>query len=92
MGINSIIDSYGYDEISTKLIKLSKPFIISPLINKCNKVLAQGNFPERLKFSLVKPTYKTGDKFSPSNYRPILLLTLDYMNRNSILNIRMVFF
>jgi hypothetical protein len=43
--INKIIDSLkdknssGYDEISTKIIKISKPFIISPLINICNECL-----------------------------------------------------
>ena len=78
--INKIIDSLksknssGCDEIPTKIIKISKPFVISPLINICNKVLAQGNYPERLKFSLIKPIYKSGDKFSPSNYKPISIL------------------
>jgi len=50
--INSLMDknSSGYDEISTIIIKISKPFIISPLINICNKMLAQGIYPERLKF------------------------------------------
>jgi hypothetical protein len=37
-------------------------------------MLAQGTFPERLKFSLIKPNYKGGDKSSPANYRPISLL------------------
>jgi hypothetical protein len=46
--INKIINSMrnknssGYDEITTKIIKISKPFIISPIINICNKMLAQG--------------------------------------------------
>jgi len=45
--INKITDSLKsknsswYDEISTKIIKISKPFIISPLINTCNKMFAQ---------------------------------------------------
>jgi len=45
--INKITDSRKdknsseYDEISTKIIKISKPFIISPLINIRNKMLAQ---------------------------------------------------
>ena len=78
--VNKIIDSLknknssGYDEIPTKIIKAGKPFIISPLINICNKMLAQGIYPERLKFSLIKPIYKSGDKSSPTNYRPISLL------------------
>ena len=74
--INSLKDknSSGYDEISTKIIIISKPFIISPLIIICNKMLAQGIYPERLKFSLIKPICKSGDKSSSSNYRPISLL------------------
>lgn len=57
--ISEIIDSMkdkhssGYDEITTKIIKISKPFIISPIINLSNKMLAQGTYPERLKFSLI---------------------------------------
>jgi hypothetical protein len=104
--INKIINSLknknssGYDEISTKIIKISKPCIISPLTNTCNKMLAQVNYPERLKFSLIKPIYKSGDKSSPSNYRPISLLTAfskifekviykrlpDHLNNNAVLD------
>jgi len=104
--INKITDSLksknssGYDEISTKIIKISKPFIISPLINICNKMLVQGNYPERLKFSLIKPIYKNEDKSSPYNYRPISLLPafskifekvtykrlFNHLNNNAIMN------
>ena len=63
-------------------------------------MLAQGNYPERLKFSLIKPIYTSGDKSSPSNYRPISLLPafskifekviykrlFDHLNNNAILN------
>ena len=41
--INKIIkslttkNSYGYDEIPRKIVKLSAPFIISPLTYICNK-------------------------------------------------------
>jgi len=76
--INKIIDllksknSSGYDEITTKIIKVCNPFfMVSSIINIYNKVLAQGICPERLKFSLIKPIYKSGDISSPSNYRPI---------------------
>jgi len=37
-------------------------------------MLAQGIYPVRMKFSLIKPIYKSGVKSSPSNYRPISLL------------------
>jgi hypothetical protein len=67
-------NSSGYNEITIKIIKISKPFIISPIINICNKMLSQGTYPERLKFSLIRPIYKSGNSSSPSNYRPISLL------------------
>ena len=38
-------------------------------------MLAQGIYPKKLKFSLIKPIYVSGDKSSSSNYRPISLLS-----------------
>jgi Notch-like protein len=35
-------NSYGYDEIAMKILKLSMPFIISPLIYICNRSLSTG--------------------------------------------------
>ena len=68
-------NSYGYDGISTKILKVSSPYISSPLTYLCNRMLTTGNFPLRLKFSEIKPIYKKGDKNDTSNYRPISLLT-----------------
>jgi len=31
--------------------------------------------PKRLKYAIIKPVYKTGDKLVTTNYRPISLLT-----------------
>jgi len=53
--IRNIIESlntknlHGYDKIPTKLIKLSSPFILSPLTHTCNKSLSLGIFPDCLK-------------------------------------------
>jgi hypothetical protein len=47
-------NSSGYDEISNRIIKLSTPFIISPLTHICNVILNTGVFPGRLKFTIIK--------------------------------------
>jgi len=65
----------GYNEISKCIIKLTAPFIISPLTHMCNAVLSTGVFPDRLKHAVVKPIFKKGNKQEISNYRPISLLT-----------------
>jgi hypothetical protein len=38
-------ESSGYDEISTKILKTSAPFISSPLNYICNKYILSGTFP-----------------------------------------------
>jgi hypothetical protein len=48
----------GYDEISTQIIKLSAPYIISPLTYICNVILNTGIFPDRLKYTIIKPIFK----------------------------------
>jgi hypothetical protein len=55
-------NSYGYDEISTRILKVSAPYVLSPLTHIFNRVLSTGVFPERLKFAQVKPLYKKGEK------------------------------
>jgi len=79
--INKIIhsleckDSYGYDEVCTRILRNSAPYITSSLTHIFNKVLSTGIFPDRLKLSDVKPLFKKGDKTDLSNCRPISLLT-----------------
>ena len=59
----------------SKILKISAPYVLSPLKFIFNKILTTGVFPERLKFSKVKPLYKKGVTTDFSNYRPISLLT-----------------
>jgi len=68
-------DSHGYDEISTRILMKSAPYILSPLTHIFNKMLSTGIFPDRLKCSEIKPIYKDGNITDLSNYRPISLLT-----------------
>jgi hypothetical protein len=68
-------DSSGYDEISTRILKVSAPYVLSPLTFIFNKILSSGIFLDRLKYSEVKPLFKKGDSTYFSNYRPISLLT-----------------
>ena len=68
-------NSFEYDEITSRIIKVSAPFINSPLTYICNAALSSGIFPDRLKYAIVKPIYKKGNRQDISNYRPISLLT-----------------
>jgi Notch-like protein len=68
-------NSYGYDEISTKILKISCPFISSPINHICNKILFWGIFPDRLKYAIIKPLHKNDDVYAVSNCRPVSLLT-----------------
>jgi uncharacterized protein YutD len=67
-------DSSGYDGISTKILKMCNPVISKPLCYICNKSIQTGVFPDRLKYAVVKPVFKNGDRSSILNYRPISLL------------------
>jgi hypothetical protein len=53
-------NSKGYDEISVKILKISTPFISSPLTHICNRVLSTGVFPSRMKYSEIIPIFKNG--------------------------------
>jgi hypothetical protein len=44
-------NSFGYDGISTKILKLSAPFISTPINYICNRMLSQGVFSDRLKYA-----------------------------------------
>jgi len=55
-------NSYGYDEISTKILKRSGPFISSPINYICNKMLFLGVYPDRLKYAIIKPLHTNDDR------------------------------
>jgi Notch-like protein len=67
-------NTYGYDEISVKVVKASSLFISASLNYICNKILSTGTFLASLKYSEIIPLFKKGDKNNTYNYRPISLL------------------
>jgi hypothetical protein len=82
-------NSYGYDEISVNILKFSSPYISSPLCHICNKMFSSGIFPGRLKYAVIKPIFKNGDRNDISNYRPISLLPAFSKVFKKVLYVRM---
>lgn len=70
--INRIIKSFKPTN-PLKMLKITASFLISPLIYTCSNALSLGSFPVRLKYSIVQPTFKNGDRSLISKYRPIFL-------------------
>jgi hypothetical protein len=68
-------DSSGYDGISNRILKVCGQYLGKPLAYIYNISLKQGKFPDRLKYSVVVPVFKSGDRSQIVNYRPISLLT-----------------
>jgi len=46
-----------------------------PLNYIYNKFLSTVVFPDCVKYAIMKPLYKNGNKHDVSNYRPVLFLT-----------------
>jgi len=70
-----LADPPSNETIDVFYIKMKPPFIISPLTYICNEILKTGIFPNSLKYAIVQPIFKKGDKHETANYRPISLLT-----------------
>jgi hypothetical protein len=51
-----------YDEISTKILKISSHFLSPPLNYICNKILVWGVFIERLKYTVIEPLHKNCER------------------------------
>ena len=66
--------SHGYDELSNITLKSLRSSITFPLCHIFNGSLAEGKFPDRMKWVEVIPLYKGKSMDQTINYRPILLL------------------
>ena len=68
-------NSTGYDDFSTKFIKLSSGLIAPALTKIFNLATSTGTYPDNLKIAKVIPIFKKGDQTSVNNYRPISILS-----------------
>jgi hypothetical protein len=68
-------NSAGYKGISCRILKYSIHAIAKPLSHICNASLNQGIYHDRLKFAIVMPIYKKGNKADVCNYSPTSLIT-----------------
>ena len=70
-----ISKAVGPNSIPTSILKNYIEQLIDPVLSILNKSLAEGTFPDLLKFASVCPIYKKDDRTKCANYRPISLLS-----------------
>ena len=92
--------SVGLDDISVLALKMCALEITPSITYLINLSLQSGTFPKQWKRAKVIPIHKSGDKESPSNYRPISILPcvskilervvqrqiISYLHKNDILS------
>ena len=66
--------SQGHDQISCKLLKDTIAHIVLLLSHIINQSLSTGTVPKQMKIAKVIPIFKSGDKYTFNNYRPISIL------------------
>ena len=82
----------GWDGISTSVIKAARHILIPILNHIFNLSLTSGIFPRAFKKAIVHPIFKSGDRDSVTNYRPISVLTVFSKIYEKILNVRLINF
>ena len=68
--------SLGPNSIPMKVLKCLSPLISSPLSQIISESFQAGIFPDKMKLAKVIPLFKKGCLLTPSNYRPISILSV----------------
>ncbi len=78
--VNKVLDklasktSFGFDGLSTTLIKTVKDALIKPIIIIINQIINTGISSDKLKIAKIIPIFKKEDETLFTNYGPISLL------------------
>ena len=67
--------SVGVDGISAEMLRLSSPGVVRHITSLINESLVSGSFPADWKRAVIVPLLKTTSPSSPSDTRPIALLS-----------------
>ena len=92
----------GYDDINVNIVKLCSDILSRPLSTIINESFSSGIFPTELKIAKVIALFKSGNRNTFTNYRPVSILPVlskifeklfykrlvNYINSNTILNER----
>lgn len=83
-------NSSGWDGISSIFVKKFIGFLVKPLTYIFNLCIITGIFSKVLKSSVVVPVFKSGERNSVHNYRPISLLPTIAKILEKIINVKLV--
>jgi hypothetical protein len=77
--VSEIIKSFPNKGCPTNFVpayvfKIISPYVCQPIADIFNESISLGIFPDCLKIARVVPIFKTGDRMSVTNYRPISTL------------------
>jgi hypothetical protein len=64
----------GWDEVPPSILKSVAGQLCKPLCSLINLCFRTGTYPHLLKYSVVKPIHKKGDREQMENYRPISIM------------------
>ena len=92
--INNLLNCKGIDidGFLTSVVKSVSKHIAEPLTHIFNLSFASGVFPGKLKFAKVTRIFKSNDKLSVNNYRPISLLPVFSKVLEKLMHKRLVFY
>ena len=71
--------SYGVYSLPVSTLKYANEILSDVLSNIFNMSIQLGTFPSKLKMAKVIPIFKSGDETELNTYRPISLLSTEFL-------------